>query len=257
MPWGGFNRFLKSVILRINEARDLGEYDRFKFYDHLKAYTAAPPDVLLVDEKNLREHSIFNCCGVIITTNHKTDGIYLPADDRRHFVAWSEYTKDDFPKEYWDNLYDWYRNGGNENVAAYLTELDIDDFNAKAPPPKTPAFWAIVDAGKAPEDAEIADVIDVLTRENGGELLEVITLDDMAMATESSDFHEWLRDRKNRRLIPHRMEACGYVPVRNDGAKYGRWVIGGKRRTIYAKADLTLREQVTAAKARAEKAPDT
>jgi hypothetical protein len=29
---------------------------------------------------NLREHSVFNCCGVIITTNYKTDGIYLPAD---------------------------------------------------------------------------------------------------------------------------------------------------------------------------------
>ena len=36
-PMGRFNPFLKSVILRINEARDLGEYDRFKFYDHLKA----------------------------------------------------------------------------------------------------------------------------------------------------------------------------------------------------------------------------
>jgi hypothetical protein len=37
--------------LRINEARDLGDFDRFKFYDHMKAYCAAPPDVLRVDEK--------------------------------------------------------------------------------------------------------------------------------------------------------------------------------------------------------------
>ncbi len=73
---GRFNGFLKSVILRINEARDLGESDRFKFYDHMKAVTAAPPDVLRVDEKNLREHSVLNCCGVIITTNEKTNGIY-------------------------------------------------------------------------------------------------------------------------------------------------------------------------------------
>jgi hypothetical protein len=40
---GRFNSFAKSVILRINEARDLGEYDRYRFYDHMKAYTAAPP----------------------------------------------------------------------------------------------------------------------------------------------------------------------------------------------------------------------
>jgi hypothetical protein len=38
---GRFNGFLKSVILRISEARDLGEFDRFKFYDHMKTYTAA------------------------------------------------------------------------------------------------------------------------------------------------------------------------------------------------------------------------
>jgi Family of unknown function (DUF5906) len=54
---GRFNGYLKSVILRINEARDLGEYDRYKFYDHLKALTAAPPDVLPIDEKNLREYT--------------------------------------------------------------------------------------------------------------------------------------------------------------------------------------------------------
>ena len=32
---------------------------------------------------------MFNVCGVIITTNYKTNGIYLPAEDRRHYVAWS------------------------------------------------------------------------------------------------------------------------------------------------------------------------
>ena len=78
---GRFNGFVKSVILRVSEARDLGDVDRFQFYDHMKTYTAAPPDVLRVDEKNLREHSVLNCCGVIITTNHKT-GRHLLAGRR-------------------------------------------------------------------------------------------------------------------------------------------------------------------------------
>ena len=52
--------------------------------------------MLRVNEKFLREYYIFNVIGFIITTNHRTDGIYLPADDRRHYVAWSERTKDDF-----------------------------------------------------------------------------------------------------------------------------------------------------------------
>jgi len=42
---GCFNGFLKSVILLVNEARNLGNIDRFAFYDHMKAYTAAPPEV--------------------------------------------------------------------------------------------------------------------------------------------------------------------------------------------------------------------
>ena len=75
---GRFNGFLKSVILRVSEARDLGDVNRFQFYDHMKSYTAAPPDVLRVDEKNLREYSVLNCCGVIITTNHKADGATCP-----------------------------------------------------------------------------------------------------------------------------------------------------------------------------------
>src|SRR5262249_40458743 len=115
---GRFNGFLKSVILRVSEGRDLGETDRFTFYEHMKTYTAAPPDVLRVDEKHLREHSVINCCGVIITTNYK-DGIYLPDNDRRHFVAWSELTQEDFNQAYWDDLHGWYQNGGSAHVAAY------------------------------------------------------------------------------------------------------------------------------------------
>ena len=120
---GQFNGFLKSVILRVSEARDLGDVNRFQFYDHLKAYTAAPPDVLRCDEKHLREHGVLNVCGVVITTNHKADGIYLPADDRRHFVAWSSLTKDDFPADYWTGLWGWYETGGIADVAAFCAGL--------------------------------------------------------------------------------------------------------------------------------------
>jgi hypothetical protein len=56
-----YNGFLKSVILRVNEARDLGDIDRFKFYDHMKAYTAAPPDVLRVNEKYLKPRLCLDC----------------------------------------------------------------------------------------------------------------------------------------------------------------------------------------------------
>jgi hypothetical protein len=237
---GRFNGFLKSVILRVSEARDLGDVDRFQFYDHLKSYTAAPPDVVRVDEKHIREHAVLNCVGVIVTTNHKTDGIYLPADDRRHFVAWSDLTKEQFEPDYWIRLWDWYHSGGDRHVAALLAELDLACFDAKAPPPKTQAFWEIVDSSRAPEDAELADTLDVLGSP------DALTLSQIA-GRAADGFAEWLRDRKNTRRIPHRLEACGYVAVRNDAANDGLWKINGRRQRIYAKAELALRDRIGAA----------
>lgn len=237
---GRFNGFTKSVILRVSEARDLGDVNRFAFYDHMKSYTAAPPDVLRVDEKNLREHSVLNCCGVVITTNYKADGIYLPADDRRHFVAWSDLTKDDFAPAYWKGLWGWFDDGGDSHVAAYLAELDLSSFDPKAPPTKTPAFWAIVDASRSPEDAELADVLDRLGNPDATTIIRITT------EARGSSFHDWISDRKNRRVIPHRLDKCGYVPVRNDNAVDGLWVINGARAVAYAKKELLITDQLRA-----------
>lgn len=234
-----FNPFVQSVILRVSEARDLGDVNRYALYDHLKVYTASPPDVLTCNEKFIRQYTVLNVCGIIMTTNHKTDGIYLPSDDRRHFVAWSNATINNFEQDYWTDLWNWYHAGGNRNVTAYLAEYDLVDFDAKAPPPKTGAFWDIVDANRAPEDAELADALDRLSWP------EAVTIAQLAVEA-VGDFAEWLRDRKNRRQIPHRMEAAGYIPVRNDGAKDGLWKIKSKRQAVYAKVELTPRDRIAA-----------
>jgi hypothetical protein len=158
-----------------------------------------------------------NVCGVVITTNHKADGIYLPADDRRHYVAWSTLTKEDFATDYWQTLYRWYDDGGSRDVAAYLATLNLSGFDPKAPPPKTPAFWDIVDASRAPEDAELADLLDVLGNPNA------LTLAMLDMKSDDQ-FREWLQDRRNRRQIPHRLESVGYSPcaTRPPTMVYGR-----------------------------------
>jgi Family of unknown function (DUF5906) len=239
---GRFNGFVKSVILRISEARDLGDVDRFAFYDHTKVYTAAPPDVLRCDEKNLREHAVMNVCGVILTTNYKGDGIYLPADDRRHYVAWSTLTKEEFADDYWRDIYGWYEAGGIENVATYLATLDLAGFDPKAPPPKTAAFWDIVDANRSPEDAELADVLDVLGNP------EAVTLAMLVMKA-GEQFAEWLQEPRNRRQMPHRLGDVGYVPVRNDAAVDGLWKVFGKRQAIYGRKELSARDRIAAANA--------
>jgi hypothetical protein len=239
---GRFNGYAKSVILRVSEARDLGEVNRFDFYEQMKTLTASPPEVLRVDEKHLREYDVFNVCGVIITTNYKTNGIYLPADDRRHFVAWSAVSKETLSEAYWAEMWAWYEAGGYGHVAAYLRTLDISDFNPKAPPRKTEAFWEIVNASRAPEDAELADAIDHLDGPN------VVTIDMIAAAADT-ETALWIRDRKNRRIIPHRLETCGYEPVRNDDAKSdGLWKINDKRQSVYARRELSAKDRLAAAR---------
>lgn len=58
---------------------------------------------------------------------------------------------------------------------------------------------------------------------------------------------EWIKDRKNRRLIPHRLEKVGYIPVRNDDRDDGLWKLNGKRQVVYAKSALSLRDRYKAA----------
>jgi hypothetical protein len=249
---GRFNPFLKSVVLRINEARDLGDLDRFGFYDHMKTLTASPPDVLYIDEKNTPEYYITNVLGVIITTNHKADGIYLPADDRRHYVAWSNLTKDSFEDGYFPGMWDYYeRENGRAHVAAYLANLDLSGFDPKAPPPKTDAFWDIVQASRVPEDAEVQDAIDKIAEEqysrqycdNDGRLL-IVTINDIKGKAEA-DFGLWLGNRGNTRRIPHRLEACGYTPVRNPNASDGLWKIDGRRQAVYGLTNVSQPDLVS------------
>jgi hypothetical protein len=183
-----------------------------------------------------------NVCGVIITTNNKINGIFLPPDDRRHFVAWSELDRDDFTPQYWNELWRWYEGGGLHNVATYLSELDISGFDAKAPPPKTQAFWDIVDSNRAPEDAPLADILDKLDHPRAitiGQLLEHA----------DPDFGEFLKDRRNSRKVPHRLESAGYVAVRNPDAKDGLWKIDGRRQAVYASQNLAIRDRLVAAQA--------
>jgi hypothetical protein len=238
---GTFNGFAKSVILRVNEGRDLGDINRFTFYDHTKIYTAAPPDVLRVNEKHIREYAAFNVLGFLVTTNHKQDGIYLPADDRRHYVAWATLTKEAFSADYWAELWGWYESGGFQHVAAHLAALDLSNFDPKAPPPKTAAFYDIVDASRAPEEAELRDVIDELGNP------DVLTLDQLIKKA-TGEAQEWLSDRKNRRAMPFRLERAGYLQVRNPDAEDGYWRVKKKRQPVYGKAALPVADLIKAAR---------
>lgn len=249
---GIYNGFMQAVVLRISEIKDQGDVDRYKLYEKMKTLLATPPEMIWINIKYIGQFYIENVCGVFITTNHQYDGLYLPADDRRHYVAATEVRQEDFPDGYWPELYQWYANGGAADVVAYLAKYDISKFDPKAAPKKTAAFWQMVGAGVPTEASEINDALDKLGGMEGAKdkngkpcgpaAVTVAMLHDAA----EHELKEWLRDRKNRRAIPHRLMTCGYLPVLTTENR-GRWIIKGVRHAMFARRELAPAERFVAA----------
>ena len=168
--------------------------------------------------------------------------LYLPADDRRHFVAWCDVDKEDFDHGLLDRAsITGTTHGGHEIVGYHLAEHDLTEFDPKAPPPQTEAFWEIVEAGRAAESTELMTVLELL------QMPEAITVEMLKEATNDSELQEWLKSRHNRKAIAHQLEECGYVRVRNPGDKQGMWKIHGKKMVIYARINLSVKDRIAAA----------
>jgi hypothetical protein len=235
---GRFCGWKRSVLLIVSEARDLGDNTRPALYEHMKDLIASPPEMLHVDEKNRREYWIANLIGVIITTNHKVGGLYLPEQDRRHYVAWSPLAAKSPGADYFNAFYHWldYENG-IEHVSALLETYDVADFDPKAPPPQTPAFWEIAMASKPAQVAEIEEAIEGIGNP------DLLVIPDLLSATTPtpSETVAMLQDPASRHILPRWFEAAGYVVVPNPNAASKRWRIkghGGRKMLVYGKKTI-------------------
>jgi hypothetical protein len=179
---------------------------------------------------------------VVLTSNAKTDGIYLPPDDRRFYVAWSDEpgAGEDgcLGKAYFDDLWTWLFGGGFGHVAAWLRARDLRKFNPKAPPVRTKAWRDIVAANRTAQDTELSDVLDAMGRP------EVVTVEDIRRQA-THELSEWLK--QHGRIIQRKMEQEGYERVENPTAKDGVWKFGKERVRIYGRKELGLGRQIQGA----------
>lgn len=266
---------LRKVITRISEVHDLGA-GRFTFYDATKDWAASPPETLMVADKNVKAHSIQNVVLPIYSTNHKTDGMYWPETDRRHFFAWSERVRADFESDYWRGYWQQYgydiprddvnkdefwkgyyhhlKLGADYHVVAYLQQPElIAGFNPGATPRHTAAWYAVVAANRDPQDNELLDLLDVMGPDAswlGAQPPDALTIAQITSHPDcSSGVSDFFSSPKNSRAWSHRLERAGYVSVDNPDAKDSLWRVAGRRQVIYAKREYARTDAITAARA--------
>ena len=232
----GFNApILQKVISRISEVHDLGA-DRFKFYDMTKDWAASPPETLRVSDKNVRPYQIQNVVLPIYSTNHKTDGMFWPPEDRRHFMAWSDRKRADFETDHWRTYWDFHsydiprddvkkdefwrgywehlKRGADYNVVAYLQQPHlIEGFNPGATPPHTAAWHEVAAANVNPQDNKLADLLDTMGPD--ADWLDepirpdAVTIEQITSARGCpSEIAEFFGDHKKARQWPHRLSVA-------------------------------------------------
>jgi hypothetical protein len=246
-----FTGWVESTLIIINEARDLGDVDRYKFYEHAKRFIAAPPDTLPCNRKYLAAYNVPNVMGVVITSNNKLSGLYIDPDDRRHYVAWSNAEKQ--PAAYFDALWAWMEGGGKNAVIGYLQRLDLADFNPKAPPPKTEAWHQIVAAHVNPDETALSEAVE----DAQGNRIQIATVREIIAAAQfrgDLGLATTLQDKRNARKIPQMLERIGFEVLRNPYAKSdGRWRLSdGRKDTLYVDRSLPYAEQIALANSRSK-----
>jgi hypothetical protein len=147
---------LESEIMVINELRQAEAKDRRALENQLKPVIAAPPELLPVNRKGLHPYDALNRIFVLAFSNERA-AISLPSDDRRWFVTWSE--ADRLPEEKAQELWHWYKSGGFESIACWLSSYDVSKFNPGASPIMTEAKAIMIDAGMSTAESYLVEML--------------------------------------------------------------------------------------------------
>jgi hypothetical protein len=250
--FSSFNSWRECVMLVINEARPSKEDHRASdFYNILKPLIAAPPVWLPLNDKFARERYVRNVMRVHITMNDPSS-LFIPAGDRRMFVAEAQKSKGWADADYFARLFAWYAAGGLQNVAAWLMQRDLTNFNPTAPPPQTAAWRNIVGSWNRQEEDPLLNALQQL-----GSPEVVFASDLVATAAADFDHANELRDLiKSRRKLAHQMDAQGYRLIEPEFEGEWEFWAGNKRiirsRTAFIKKSLSLFGSSAEARIRSE-----
>ena len=150
---GEFNTWARDTLLfAIEEIAIKGNYEkRTSAMDILK--TVISEDTICINEKNDKPYYIPNHMNGLGFSNNSTPITITKLNRRYHIINCIALKK---PPAYYDVLYTWLeKDQGYEKIYHYLNTYDISSFNPNAEPPKTKAFYDLVDETQTPTDIEL------------------------------------------------------------------------------------------------------
>ena len=240
-----FNPYVKSLVLVIAEARDLGA-GRYKLNNKLKDIITTTSTGLYVNEKGIPQYSIPNHMLVCITTNFPDNGLYVNEGSRRYFVATSKVPHKDpsIPTDYFARLYDWLEADGFRHVAAFLRARDLSRFDPKAPPPMNEGTRQMMIGGLHHDVEKMEDLLDAMgmkmddgavvrpkavtasmLSEYAGQFIEN---PDSRRATDKDFYSMVAEGRYPKNELSYRLKDCDYTPALHPKSDRGMWKVKGK-----------------------------
>jgi hypothetical protein len=147
---------LESEILLINELKEPDASARRQLANQLKPIIAAPPEMLPINRKGLHPYQMANRVFVLAFSNDPVP-ISLASQDRRWFCVWSSLPRMDAKEA--KQMWDWYRNGGFELIAAWLLARDVSQFNPSAAPAMTEFKANLVEHGMSMAESFLVEML--------------------------------------------------------------------------------------------------
>ena len=235
-----FNEYVSSTLVRISEAANLHEMSKWAFNEKTKVLIAGSPDDQTINPKYGHKYSVKMFCGVIITTNHLTSGIFIPEGDRRYdviscatFEEMGLFTTE-ARREYFSELWDWFLDGGDRHVAAYLHTRPIDGFSASNGQRKTEAHKDVVVSGKV-NDFWLQDVLDEIENITGP-----LTAFRSDWLIEFAERQGEMKKSEIKGRLTNAAKRIGLTIFRNELTPDGRHRFGGKKSAVYRKEGVPV-----------------
>lgn len=223
----GFNPFVKSVLIVVNEVRPHHEdFRATAFYNAMKPLLAAPPEQLVMNQKYQKPLVVKNVCRVVMTTNDPM-ALHIPEGDRRLFMMTSlvdspRLNPEAFDEGYFGRLHQSFRRGGLDAVVTWLMDRRLADWDPAAPPPTTEGKKSVQVATSSFQNSPVDELVETLLEEFP-EPQAVIFGSDLAQFARARFFDsaDDLISKLKGKSVHYAMERRGYRPSRPENkAKY-------------------------------------